>query len=59
MEKYFRKTFKLMEKKITKKEQERLLQEIIKNDEELGLYDMDYSIEEEKDNTEWYPDQKL
>lgn len=48
-----------MEKKITKKEQERLLQEIIKNDEELGLYDMDYSIEEEKDNTEWYPDQKL
>lgn len=48
-----------MEKKITKKEQERLLQEIIKNDQELGLYDIDYSKDEEKDDTEWYPDQKL
>lgn len=48
-----------MGKNITKKEQEKLLQEIMKNDQELGLYDMDYSKEDEKDDTEWYPDQKL
>lgn len=36
------------DKKITKKERKKLLIEIMKYDQELGLYDMDWDILDEK-----------